>query len=100
MFKLIKIAPKIVIICRKIDLNKKNRKHVHKWINKCENQRYTLFLQLSIYLTWNMYEGHWNARTVLIYRMQLQSFSDQFRKIIIRHKCIGYDLNDMRQSVC
>ena len=24
-------------------------------------------------------------------------FSDQFRKIIIRHKCIGYDLNVMRQ---
>ena len=26
--------------------------------------------------------------------------SDQFRKIIIRHKHIGYDLNVMRQSVC
>ena len=25
-------------------------------------------------------------------------FSDQFRKIKIRHKCIGYDLNVMRQS--
>ena len=25
-------------------------------------------------------------------------FSDQFRKIIIRHKRIGYDLNVMRQS--
>ena len=27
-------------------------------------------------------------------------FSYQFRKIIIRHKCIGYDLNVMRQSAC
>ena len=27
-------------------------------------------------------------------------FSDQFRKIIIRQKRIGYDLNDMRQSAC
>ena len=27
-------------------------------------------------------------------------FSDQFRKIIIRHKLIGYDLNVMRQSAC
>ena len=27
-------------------------------------------------------------------------FSDQFRKIIIRHKRIGYDLNVIRQSVC
>ena len=27
-------------------------------------------------------------------------FSDQFRKLIIRHKRIGYDLNAMRQSAC
>ena len=27
-------------------------------------------------------------------------FSDQFRKTIIRHKRIGYDLNVMRQSAC
>ena len=27
-------------------------------------------------------------------------FSDQFRKIFIRHKRIGYDLNVMRQSAC
>ena len=27
-------------------------------------------------------------------------FSDQFRKIIIRHKRIGYDLNGMGQSAC
>ena len=27
-------------------------------------------------------------------------FSDQFRKIIICHKRIGYDLNIMRQSAC
>ena len=27
-------------------------------------------------------------------------FSDKFRKIIIRHKRIGYDLIIMRQSAC
>ena len=27
-------------------------------------------------------------------------FSDQFRKIIIHHKLIGYDLNGLRQSAC
>ena len=27
-------------------------------------------------------------------------FADQFRKIIIRHKRIGYDINVMRQSAC
>ena len=27
-------------------------------------------------------------------------FSDQFRRKIIRHKSIGYNLNVMRQSAC
>ena len=27
-------------------------------------------------------------------------FADQFRKLIIRHKRIGYDLNVTRQSAC
>ena len=27
-------------------------------------------------------------------------FSNQFRKVIIRHKRIGYNLNAMRQSAC
>ena len=27
-------------------------------------------------------------------------FSDQFRKLIIRHKRFGYDLNAMQQPVC
>ena len=32
--------------------------------------------------------------------MGMTDFSDQFWKIIICHKCIGYDLNVMRQSAC
>ena len=32
--------------------------------------------------------------------MGMTDISDQFRKIILRHKRIGYDLNVMRQSVC
>ena len=32
--------------------------------------------------------------------MDRTDFSDQFRNIILRHKCIGYDLNAMQQSVC
>ena len=32
--------------------------------------------------------------------MGWNNFSDQFRKIIIRHKRIGHDLNVMRLSVC
>ena len=30
----------------------------------------------------------------------MTDFSDQFRKIMMRHKRIGYDLDDMRQSGC
>ena len=32
--------------------------------------------------------------------MDRTGFSDQFRKIIIRHKGIGYDINVMQQSAC
>ena len=32
--------------------------------------------------------------------MGRNDFSDQFGKIIIRQKCIGYDLDVMRQSAC
>ena len=32
--------------------------------------------------------------------MDRTDFSDQFRKTIMRHTCIGYDLNAMRQSAC
>ena len=41
---------------------------------------------------------------LLVYKskkvMGRTDFSDQFRKIIISHKRIGYDLNVMRQSAC
>ena len=30
----------------------------------------------------------------------MTDFSDQFRKIIMRYKCIGYKQNIMRQSAC
>ena len=32
--------------------------------------------------------------------MGMTDFSDQFRKIIMRYKRIGYNLNVMRQSTC
>ena len=32
--------------------------------------------------------------------MDRTDFADQFRKLIIRHKRIGYDLNVVRQSAC
>ena len=40
----------------------------------------------------------------LVYKFQQiigrADFSDQFRKIIVRYKRIGYNINIMRQSVC
>ena len=32
--------------------------------------------------------------------MSKTGFSNQFRKIMIRHKRIGYDLNVLQQSAC
>ena len=41
---------------------------------------------------------------VLVYKFKksrgITDFSDQFRKIIMRYKRIGYNLNVMRQSAC
>ena len=46
--------------------------------------------------------GH--VYTALVYKFKkirgMTDFSDQFRKIIIRYKSLGYNLNVMRQSVC
>ena len=40
----------------------------------------------------------------LVYKFKkirgMTDFSDQFRKIIMRYKCIGYNVNVMRQSAC
>ena len=40
----------------------------------------------------------------LVYKFKkirgMTDFSDQFRKIIMRYKSIGYNLNVMRQSTC
>ena len=40
----------------------------------------------------------------LVYKFKkirgMTDFSDQFRKNIMRYKCIGYNLNVMRQSAC
>ena len=38
--------------------------------------------------------------SVIESRFFMTDFSDQFRKIIIRYKRIGYNLNVMRQSAC
>ena len=35
-----------------------------------------------------------------VLHMQNVGFSDQFRKIIMRYKRIGYNLNVMRQAAC
>ena len=32
--------------------------------------------------------------------LETDDFSDQFRKIIVRYKRIGYNINIMRQSAC
>ena len=45
-----------------------------------------------------------SAAALLVYKFKKiegrADFSDQFRKIIVRYKRIGYDINIMRQSAC
>ena len=36
----------------------------------------------------------------LVYNEGMADFSDQFRKIVVRYKRIGYNINIMRQSAC
>ena len=40
----------------------------------------------------------------LVYKFKkivgMADFSDQFRKTIVRYKCMGYNINIMRQSAC
>ena len=40
------------------------------------------------------------SRGIILYYRGMADFSDQFRKILMRYKHIGYNLNVMRQSAC
>ena len=61
------------------------------------HRHYELISRFNVGLKSLLHQG-------LVYKfkkiMGRTDFSDQFRKIIIRHKRIGYDLNVMRQSAC
>ena len=48
--------------------------------------------------SWRSFQSLIVLRKKLI--VSLTDFSDQFRKIIMRYKRIGYNLNVMRQSAC
>ena len=47
-----------------------------------------------------MYAGNKDCGHSLEPPESMTDFSDQFRKIIMRYKRIGYNLNVMRQSAC
>ena len=56
-----------------------------------------IYIKLQLLVIKNFYGD-------LVYKFKkirgMTDFSDQFRKIIIRYKRIGYNLNVMRQSAC
>ena len=69
-------------------------------------RHYELITKFNVGLKSPLYQGLSEPELYgdLVYKfrttMGRTDFSDQFRKIIIRHKHIGYDLNVMRQSAC
>ena len=77
----------------------------HK-LRKFYRQHYELISKFSVRLKSHFHQGQPEPEFYidLVYRfkqiMCWIDFSDQFRKIIIRHKRIGYDLNVTRQSAC
>ena len=79
---------------------------LRKAFSKFYRRRYELITKFNVGLKSLLHQGLSDIEFYgdLVYKfkkiMGRTDFSYQFRKIIIRHKRIGYDLNGMRQSAC
>ena len=79
---------------------------LRKGFSKFYRRHYKLISKFNVGLKSLLHQGLSELESYgdLVYKfkkiMRWTNFSDQFRKIIIRHKRIGYDSNVMRQSVC
>ena len=77
-----------------------------KLLTKFYRRRYELVSKFKIGLKSLLHQGlseseffgDWSY--ILRKNVSRADFSDQFRKVIIRHKRIGYKRNVMRQSAC
>ena len=79
---------------------------LRKVFSKFYRRHYEMFSKFYVGLKSLLHQGLSEPEFYgdLVYKfkkiMGRTDFSDQFRKMIIRHKRIGYDLNVMRQSAC
>ena len=79
---------------------------LRKAFSKFYRRHYELISKFNIGLKFLLHQGLLEPEFYgdLVYKfkkiMGRTELSDQFRKIIIRHKRIGYDYNVMRQSAC
>ena len=79
---------------------------LRKAFSKFYRRHYELISKSNIGLKSVLHQGLSEPKFYgdLVYKLKnimgKTDFSDQFRKIIIRHKRSGYDLNVMRQSAC
>ena len=88
-------------------LKQRYRYHkLRKAFSKFYRRHYELISKFNVALKSLLHQGLSEPEFYgdLVYKfkkiMGRTDFADQFRKIIIRHKCIGYDLNVMQQSAC
>ena len=79
---------------------------LRKAFSKFYRRHYDLISKFNVGLNSLLHQGLSEPEVYgdLVYKfkkiMGRTDFADQFRKIMIRHKLIGYDLNAMRQSAC
>ena len=80
---------------------------LRKTFSKFYRRHYELVSKFSVGLKTLLHQGLSEPELYgdLVYKFKKKNvgradFSDQFRKIIVRYKCIGYNINIMRQSAC
>ena len=79
---------------------------LHKTFSKFYRRHYKLVSKFSVGLKTLLHQGLSEPEFYgdLVYKFKKivgrADFSDQFRKIIVRYKRIGYNINIMRQSAC
>ena len=79
---------------------------LRKAFSKTYHRHYELISKCNVGLKSHLHQGLSEPEFYgdIVYKfkkiMCRTGFSDQFRKIMIRHKRIGYGLNGMRQSAC
>ena len=79
---------------------------LRKAFSKFYRRHYELILKFNVGLKSLLHQGLSEPEFYgdLVYKFKkirgMTDFSDQFRKIIMRYKRIGYNLNVMRQSAC